>query len=162
MKKPTAIVSKITNQYVSRSKKNYDWVNCVTSIFYQDKNKLRSYIPLLYPKLILRNGLANNCFWGFVQQENTIFSSKLYKKSGGVKTKYKMAGDFNMWKRFAGHADLVSINVKFAAHRKWEKQLTDLKIYYNEINKKKCIFNLFYFLRFVYSILLYPIVFFRK
>ena len=28
--------------------------------------------------------------------------------------------------------------------------------------KKKCIFNMFYFLRYVYSVLSYPIVFFRK
>lgn len=152
----------LSNLHDILSKKNYDWVNCVTSIFYQDKKKLRSYIPLLYPNIILRNGLANNCFWGFVQQENTIFSSKLYQKSGGVKKKFKMAGDFNMWTRFAVYADLVSVNVKFAAHRKWDRQLTDLKIYYKEINKKKCTFNIFYFLRFVYSILLYPIVFFRK
>ena len=64
----------LSNLHGILSKKNYEWVNCVTSIFYHNKNKLRSYIPLLYPNIILRNGLANNCFWGFVQQENTIFS----------------------------------------------------------------------------------------
>ena len=113
----------------------------------------------MYPNIILRNGLANNCFWGFVQQENTIFSSELYKKSKGLKTKFKMAGDFDLWKRFAVYADLKSVNVKFAAHRKWDKQLTDLKTYYKEINKKKCSFNIFYLIRFLYSILCYPIVF---
>jgi glycosyltransferase involved in cell wall biosynthesis len=142
--------------------KKYSWVTCVTSIFYQHKKKLRSFFPLIYPNIILKNGLANNCFWGFVQQENTIFSANLYKKVGGVKKNFKMAGDFDMWRRFARHAELKSINIKFAAHRKWDMQLTDLKVYYKEIKKKKCFFNFLYPLRFVYSILLYPIVFFRK
>lgn len=143
-------------------KKKYTWVTCVTSIFYQHKKKLRSFFPLLYPNIILRNGLANNCFWGFVQQENTIFSSDLYKKVRGVKTGFRMAGDFDMWRRFAIHSDLKTINVRFAAHRKWDKQLTDLKVYYKEIKKRRCFFNFLYPLRFIYSILLYPIIFFRK
>jgi hypothetical protein len=97
--------------------------------------------------------LANNCFWGFIQQENTVFSKELYKKVGGINRNFKMAGDFNLWKRFAKHEKLISVPIAIAVHRKWTGQLTNLDYYYSEIGKKKCLFNLFYFLRFLLSII---------
>ena len=38
------------------------------------------------------------------------------------------------------------------------KQLTDLNKYYKEINRKRCKFNLFYPVRFIYSLILYPFI----
>ena len=70
------------------NKKNYNWVICKIAIS-KFNNKPKTYIPLIYPQWILRNGFANDCFWGFVQQENTIFSKELYLKSKGINTKEK-------------------------------------------------------------------------
>ena len=114
---------------------------------------INSSLKDLYPQSIIKNGLANNCFWGFIQQENTVFSKQLYDKVGGINRKFKMAGDFDLWKRFAKYEKLISIPIGIAVHRKWVGQLTNLDYYYYEINKKKCLFNFFYPLRFLLSII---------
>ena len=62
-----------------------------------------------------------------------------------------MAGDFDLWKRFARYENLKSVNLNFACHRKSENQLTNLDTYYKEIGKKKCLFNLLYPLRIILS-----------
>ena len=38
-----------------------------------------------------------------------------------------MAGDYDLWKRFAKFEKLVSLNVRFACHRKSDNQLTVIK-----------------------------------
>ncbi len=131
-----------------------NWFNCNTAISKNDE-KPKIYFPLFYPRYILKNGLANNCFWGFVQQENTIFSKKLYYKVGGIDPNFRMAGDFNLWKRFAIHENLKPLNINFACHRKNKDQLTDLDKYYKEINKKRCFMNFFYPVRIIFSYLFY-------
>ena len=131
-------------------KYNFNWFNCNTAISINNSIP-KVYFPLIYPNFILRRGLANNCFWGFVQQENTIFSKKLYKKVGGINSTFRMAGDFDLWKRFARYENLNSVNLNFACHRKSDNQLTDLDTYYKEIGKKKCLFNLLYPLRIILS-----------
>ena len=129
---------------------NFNWFNCNTAISINNRIP-KIYFPLIYPNFILRRGLANNCFWGFVQQENTIFSKKLYKKVNGINSTFRMAGDFDLWKRFARYENLKSVNLNFACHRKSENQLTNLDTYYKEIGKKKCLFNLLYPLRIILS-----------
>lgn len=143
-------------------KKKYDWVTGVCSIIHKDNERPTSYIPLAYPKTIIANGLAHNCYWGFIQQENTVFSKKIYKEVGKINKNFKMAGDFDLWRRMAKKYKLYSINVKIGSHRISDNQLTDLDYYYNEIEQKKCVFNPFYLLRFIFSILSFPIIYFRK
>jgi len=134
-------------------KYNYNWITGKISITKNQSNKVNTYFPLVYPQFIIKNGLANNCFWGFIQQENTVFSKQLYKKVGGINRNFKMAGDFDLWKRFAKYEKLISVPIAIAVHRKWHGQLTNLDYYYAEINKKKCLFNFFYFFRFLFSII---------
>tara|TARA_B100001250_G_C19759400_1_gene771718 strand:- start:897 stop:1646 length:750 start_codon:yes stop_codon:yes gene_type:complete len=139
---------------IAIEKYGYDWMNFTASIAKYDQDP-KIYFPLFYPRLILKKGLANNCFWGFVQQENTVFSKNLYNKVGGIDPKFKMAGDFDLWKRFAKYKSLKPIRLNFACHRKSDKQLTNLDTYYKEIKKRKCTFNFFYPLRFILSLLIY-------
>ena len=137
------------------NKYNYNWVICKIAIS-QYKDKPKVFIPLVYPRWIIKKGLANNCFWGFLQQENTIFSKSLYTKVDGINPKFKMAGDYDLWKRFAKFEKLKSLNIKFACHRKSDNQLTIIEKYYKEIGRKQCAFNLFYSLRFILSLIYYP------
>ena len=146
---------KILNKY------SYDWVVGRVS-FIKRNNKIIKLLPLCYPRFIISQGLAHNCFWGFVQQENTIFSRELYEKAGGLNTNFRMAGDFDLWRRFAKFKKLDTINISFAAQRQWEGQFQELNFYYKELDKIRCKFNIFYLLRIIYSLILYPLIFFRK
>tara|TARA_B100000959_G_C14904349_1_gene592352 strand:- start:145 stop:879 length:735 start_codon:yes stop_codon:yes gene_type:complete len=139
------------------NKYEYEWVICNISMAKLEASP-KIYFPLVYPRSIIKSGLANNCFWGFIQQENTIFTKKIYEKAGGIDPKFKMAGDYDLWKRLAKFNKLKTIKVKYACHRKSENQLTDLDKYYSEIKKRRCKFNILYPIRFIYSLLLYPFI----
>lgn len=46
-------------------------------------------------------GLHEGRTFGFIQQEGTFWRYELYQKIGGIDTKYKYAGDFDLWRKFA-------------------------------------------------------------
>jgi len=151
----------LLNLYKVLKKKQYQWINGRTAIYNQNDKKLIKWIPLAYPSFIIRNGLNHDSCWGFIQQENTVFSSKLYNRVGGINHKFKQAGDYMLWKSFSKYQKLIPINVHIGVHRKWDQQLTS-ELYYKEIGVEKKKINFFYFFRFLYSMVLYPLVFFRK
>ena len=123
----------------------------VKLLFPEFDAKPKVYIPLIYPQWIIKNGHANNCFWGFLQQENTIFSKNLYIKAGGINPKFKMAGDYDLWKRFAKFEKLVSLNIKFACHRKSENQLTVIKNIIRKLEKNN-VLSIFFILQIYFVI----------
>jgi len=56
---------------------------------------------------------------GVIQQESTYFKRDLYEKAGGLQTcmRFKIAGDFDLWCRFAEHAELRQLGVYIAGYR---------------------------------------------
>jgi glycosyltransferase involved in cell wall biosynthesis len=56
---------------------------------------------------------------GVIQQESTFFKRELYEKAGGLQAcaSLKIAGDFDLWCRFAEYADLHQIGVFLAGYR---------------------------------------------
>lgn len=144
-------------------KKKYQWINGRTAIFFENKKKLMKWLPLVYPRLIIKNGFCHKFGWGFIQQENVVFSSKLYKKAGGINTHFKIVGDYDLWIRFSKFENLVPVNIEIAAHRKWDRQQSNnLQKIYIELKKKMKFINFLYPFRFIYSIIMFPLVFFRK
>jgi glycosyltransferase involved in cell wall biosynthesis len=144
----------LLNVYNYLKKYKKEWITGNVSFVTESQSNIKTYFPLIYPRFIIKSGLAHSCFWGFIQQENTIFSQKLYKKSGGINKNYKMAGDYDLWRRFAYFEKINPVAISIAVQRKWKGQLTtDMDFYYSEINKKKCLFNFFYFLRFALSVI---------
>ena len=138
-------------------KTNALWLTCNTAIA-NKKQKPKIFFPLSYPRFIIKNGFHSDCYWGFIQQENTIFSKKLYQKVNGINPSFRMAGDYDLWKRLSKYTGLTSIKINFACHRKSEGQLTDLDKYYEEIKQKRCKFKIFYPFRFIYSLIRYPLL----
>lgn len=142
---------------------NAEWITGRVSFYYDKNKKIFSFIPYIYPNFIIKNGWAHDCVWGFIQQESTIFSKDLYLKVGGFDKNIRMAGDFYLWKKFSKVSNLISCNVKIGIQRKWKGQMQkDLKFYYSELNKKKCSIKILKIFRLVFSILVYPVVYFRK
>ena len=146
----------LANLYKYLRKENDDWVTCRTAFFDQKLKKIKEFIPLFYPQHFISKGFCHSGSWGFIQQENTIFKSSLYKKVGGIDREYKQAADFFLWKKFAKYSKLNSINISFAAQRIWSGQLTkkNKNTYFNEIKVKKRK-NYIYFLRIFVSIILF-------
>lgn len=153
----------LLNLYNFLSKTKIDWATGRASFIKNNDLKIFSFLPYVYPQLIIQKGLAHGCFWGFIQQESTIFSRNLYNQVGGFDKSLKMAGDFNLWKKFSFLTKLHSCNILVGAQRKWSGQMqNDLIYYYSEIGKKKCKRSFFKFIRFFISLILFPYIFFKK
>jgi glycosyltransferase involved in cell wall biosynthesis len=130
---------------------------------YIKKNIKISGIPYIYPRIILKNGLASHPYWGFVQQESTSFRKELYLKSGGFNKKYKNAADYGLWKKFANFTTLFTVAFSIGYFRTWELQDSQVhkKLYYKSIGFKKIpIFSL-RFLRLFISLFFYPFIYLR-
>jgi glycosyltransferase involved in cell wall biosynthesis len=145
------------NNAISRTmelmeKNNYQWINGISATLQKNKIKLR---PLYhYPNIILKNRLMTPCLWGYIPQESTIFTKELYIKSGGINRQFKYAGDFDLWRKFSKHSQLISVNIPIGIFRKRNNQISEnQKMYLLEVKKNNCIIPFGKILRFLYSII---------
>lgn len=78
------------------------------------------------PTDYIRNGWFKPDFAGFLQQESMFWRKRLWDKAGGLDLSYRYAADFELWTRFACHADLYSVGVPLAGFRKREGQTSEV------------------------------------
>ena len=72
----------------------------------------------------ISNGWCRSDVIGPLQQESMFWRRSLYEASGGIDPSYRYAGDFDLWRRFADHAELVKIDVPLAAFRRRKDSLS--------------------------------------
>ncbi len=61
----------------------------------------------------------------WIQQETTFWRRSLYEKSGGVKTDYSLAGDFDLWMRFSRHEKIFITDALVGGFRHSMEQLSN-------------------------------------
>lgn len=90
-----------------------------------------------YPRRSLAAGLHDGRHLPFVQQEGCMWSEALWREAGGrLNASFRAAGDFELWRRFACHAELVIVNTVFGCFRRHAGQISDdLTIYYEEVDR---------------------------
>ncbi|MFM8444042.1 MAG: glycosyltransferase [Methylococcus sp.] len=92
--------------------------------------------PLSYARADIANGLHDGRSLNFIQQEGTFWTLKLYDRVGGVNRKLRLAGDFDLWCRFANYAELLVVDRPLASFRSHGKQLSKQRDrYYIEVDK---------------------------
>jgi len=70
----------------------------------------------------------------FIQQEGTFWTLGLYRDSGRLDSRLKLAGDFELWTRFAQKSHLLTIQRPLASFRKRPGQKSeDIHRYYMEL-----------------------------
>lgn len=69
--------------------------------------------------LAIREGMCDGKHWHFVQQEGTFFRKWLWNAANPETAlkKYKLAGDWNLWRLFAHHANYIQIPWSIGAFR---------------------------------------------
>jgi len=89
-----------------------------------------------------REAIAAGVFDGrasprFIQQEGTFWRSDVWRRGGGgTDIRFRLAGDFELWRRFARYTDLVVADATLGAFRKRAGQATtDLSPYHAEIDQ---------------------------
>lgn len=70
-----------------------------------------------YPTSFIRNGWFRADLAGYLQQESMFWRRSLWEKVEGLDLSLSLAADFDLWRRFAQHAELYSVNVPFALFR---------------------------------------------
>jgi glycosyltransferase involved in cell wall biosynthesis len=114
-----------------------DWVTGRTTV-------LREAGPMLYmPQPIVpfpRKAIAAGIFDGrfgrpFIEQEASFWRPRLWQKAGGVDPNFRLAGDFDLWRRFARQTDLVAVDAILGCFRMRAGQLSgDMPAYRAEID----------------------------
>jgi hypothetical protein len=89
----------------------------------------------VYPIASLRAGLHDGRHMSFVMQEGTFWRAHLWQRAGKFRSDLRQAGDWDLWRRFADYAQLVSTDMVLAAHRRSPGQLTaDKSVYFGEVD----------------------------
>lgn len=82
-----------------------DWIMGIPSVWQRDA--LRSMRPMrCVPRELIASGCYTGGDFGLLQQESTFWRRSLWEKAGALDTRYRLAGDFELWTRFARHAPL--------------------------------------------------------
>jgi len=90
-----------------------------------------------YPQAILAAGLADGIHWPFVQQESTFWRKRLWDEVGGLDVSLKLAGDWDLWVRFARLSPLVHANRQLGAFYVRQGQQSENMTHYRaEMNSK--------------------------
>lgn len=78
--------------------------------------RIQWHLPA-YPRSFIANGWYQKHLGAYLQQESMFWRRSLWDRVGGLDTSHSLAADFDLWTRFAGHADLIPVDVPLAAFR---------------------------------------------
>ena len=71
----------------------------------------------------------------WIQQETTFWRRSLYDRVGGIRTNYRLAGDFDLWMRFSRYEKLFITDALIGGFRHSEDQLShQMEKYCEEVN----------------------------
>lgn len=89
-----------------------------------------------YPQAILAAGLADGIHWPFVQQESTFWRKRLWDKAGRLNASLKLAGDWDLWVRFAQYTPLTHVHRQLGAfYVRPGQQSSDMETYRSEMDQ---------------------------
>ncbi|WP_084572641.1 glycosyltransferase [Methylocapsa aurea] len=113
-----------------------DWVTGRPMVIAEDGAMFSYPTPVTpFPRQAIAAGIFDGRTARFIQQEGTFWRAGLWKKAGGLDANFRLAGDFDLWRRFAKHSDLVSVDAVLGGFRMRVGQLSANKAdYYAEID----------------------------
>ncbi|WP_175426716.1 glycosyltransferase [Azospirillum brasilense] len=76
-----------------------------------------------FPAKTLAAGLHDNRHLPFLQQEGSLWTGRLWHACGGLDTRLRIAGDFDLWRRFAGRGAPTVVNSVLGQFRHHDRQL---------------------------------------
>lgn len=87
-----------------------------------------------FPAKTVAAGLHDNRHLPFMQQEGTMWSGRLWRACGGLDTRFRLAGDFDLWRRFAAVEAPVTVNSVLGQFRHHDRQLGSGDRYIKELD----------------------------
>jgi glycosyltransferase involved in cell wall biosynthesis len=99
------------------------------------------YSMRVFPRVMIRAGLFNDGkpgYGGCIQQESCFWRRTLWEKVGGLRAELQYAADFDLWTRFAQHADLHAVSTLlggFSDRGNGNRSVANRDKYMNEVRK---------------------------
>lgn len=86
--------------------------------------------------LEIRYGLCCGGATGFLQQEGMFWRRTLWEKAGPLDLRYRLAGDYELWIRFARETGLVRLTVPLAAfsYHETNRSIVERDAYFADVN----------------------------
>ncbi|MGI8569704.1 MAG: glycosyltransferase family 2 protein [Methylocella sp.] len=125
-----------TVEHIFKNHPDIDWVTGRPTTI--DESGMVLYMSPItpFPRKAIEAGIFDGRFARpFIEQEATFWRQRLWEKTGGVDPNFRFAGDFDLWRRFARRADLVTVDTILGCFRVRVGQLsTDMARYHAEID----------------------------
>jgi len=100
------------------------WLKGITSYIDERGRTLSHGRCYLYAQQLLRRGLYGREAY-FVQQDSVFWRADLWNASGGLDASFRLAGDYDLWMRFAEQVPLYTLNVSVSSFRNVPGQLSE-------------------------------------
>jgi glycosyltransferase involved in cell wall biosynthesis len=92
--------------------------------------------PVTASTRLLKAGLHNGQDHTFLQQEGSFWHGSVWLDVGGVAGHMRLAGDFDLWRRFGAHTGYLGVETVIGFHRRHSDQLSSARnSYFNEIQQ---------------------------
>ncbi|CAN5201778.1 hypothetical protein BH10PSE13_BH10PSE13_00010 [soil metagenome] len=99
-------------------------------------SNLGIHLPITYSRPCMAAGLYDGRSLSFVMQEGTFWRAELWRICGGLNDRLKLAGDWDLWRRFAQHSEYASVDSVLGFHRRRPGQLSgQMDKYYAEVDQ---------------------------
>lgn len=111
------------------------WLTGKTRVVDED-GSIQTYFQPITSEVV-RLGLCDGKHWGFIQQEGTFWKGEVWKKlPDDVLTKFRYAGDWNLWREIAQSYKLFVCTRALGNFCKRKGQISEANIdqYYDEID----------------------------
>lgn len=107
-----------TVEHVFARHPEVDWIIGLPALSYQN-NRIVKVVPLapVYLQSFIRSGWYRPGLLGFLQQESMFWRRRLWERAqpDAFLAKYKVTGDYHLWRAFARHSKLWTVSTLLAA-----------------------------------------------
>lgn len=100
------------------------WLKGINSVINESSQPIKTNPCYMYNQKWIQLGIYGiNAY--FIHQESVFWRSELWKTTGGIDGKLKLAGDYYLWVQFSKQTPLWSINMPLSCFRKSAGQLSE-------------------------------------
>ena len=107
------------------------WLKGITSYIDEQGRSLSAGKCYLYAQELIRRGLYGREAY-FIQQDSVFWRAALWRNAGGLNETFRLAGDYELWMRFAEREALYTLNSPVSCFRKASGQLSENMANYRE------------------------------
>lgn len=100
-----------------------DWLKGVTTVMEENSTPVQRIPFQGYHQAWIRDGIYGREAY-FIHQDSVFWRASLWQSIDHIDERYRLAGDYDLWCKFAAHTPLYSIDTDLSLFRKSAQQLS--------------------------------------